>query len=119
MNSILSKYGNRESMIQDQPKREEYFDQANRQLTDASWFDLFWSIGAGFIAKHLASALNDVEQQVGYVDQIVERGCTRAEATEAWRTAVEKKNGQITKEFRFLYDMQAKLANGVPESCGG
>ena len=35
-----------------------------------------------------------------------------------WDFSVNKDNGQINKEFKHLYDMQAQLVNGVPIKCG-
>lgn len=35
-----------------------------------------------------------------------------------WVFSVNKSNGQITKEFKYLYDVQAQLVNGVPKKCG-
>ena len=55
---------------------------------DAPWSGLLWSIGAGFIAKYVAAALNRNTQRLGYVDQLIKRSYTRAEATEAWHTAL-------------------------------
>ncbi len=54
----------------------------------ASWSNLLWSIGAGLVAKFLAVVLNRNKQRVDYVDQLMERGYTRAEATEAWKIAI-------------------------------
>lgn len=53
----------------------------------APWLNLIWSTGAGFAAKYLAVALDRNKQRVDYVGQLMERGYTRAEATEAWRIA--------------------------------
>ncbi len=50
----------------------------------ASWANLIWSISAALIAKFLAVVLNRYKQRVDYVDQLVERGYTHAEATSAW-----------------------------------
>jgi len=55
----------------------------------APWSNLLWSIGAGLIAKILAVVLNRNKQRVDYVDQLVERGYTQAEATEAWKITVD------------------------------
>ena len=54
----------------------------------ASWSNLLWSIGAGLVAKFLAVVLNRNKQRVDYVDQLMRRGYTRAEATEAWKIAI-------------------------------
>jgi hypothetical protein len=48
---------------------------------------LFWSIGAGFIAKYFATAFKSSKEQVDYVDQLIERSYTHAEATSAWEIA--------------------------------
>jgi len=50
----------------------------------APWSNLLWSIGAGLIAYFLAAVLNKNKQRVDYVDQLVERGYTQAEARSAW-----------------------------------
>ncbi len=55
---------------------------------DAPWSGLLWSIGAGFIAKYFATAMNRNEQRVAYVEQLMERGYTRTQATTAWHTAI-------------------------------
>ena len=54
----------------------------------ASWSNLLWSIGAGLIAKFLAVVLNRNKHRVEYVDQLMERGYSRAEATEAWKITI-------------------------------
>ena len=48
---------------------------------------LFWSIGVGFIAKYLADTFRSAKEQVEYVDQLKERGYTRADTTNAWEIA--------------------------------
>ena len=48
---------------------------------------LLWSIGAGFIAKYLSTAFKSSKEQVDYVDQLMERGYKRADATSAWEIA--------------------------------
>ncbi len=55
--------------------------------SDAPWSYVFWSIGAGFIAMLIAAAANNSWQRVDYVDQLIERGYSKGEAVEAWRTA--------------------------------
>ena len=54
----------------------------------APWSNLLWSIGAALIAKLLANVLNRNKQRVDYVDQLMERGYTRAAATEAFKIAI-------------------------------
>ena len=54
----------------------------------APWSNLLWSIGAGLIAQFLAVVLNRNKQRVDYVDQLMERGYTQVEATEAWKIAI-------------------------------
>ena len=54
----------------------------------ASWSNLLWSIGAGIGAKFIASVLNRNKHRVEYVDQLMKRGYTRAEATEAWKIVI-------------------------------
>jgi hypothetical protein len=55
----------------------------------APWSNLLWSIGAALIAKYLAIVLNRNKQRVDYVDQLMERGYTQAEATQAWNLTVK------------------------------
>ncbi len=55
---------------------------------DAPWSNLLWPIGAGFIAKYLAVALNNSKQRMDYVSQLMERGYTREQASEAWHIAL-------------------------------
>ena len=54
---------------------------------DAPWFYLLWSIGIGFIAMQITAAVNGGIQRIDYVNHLIERGYTRGEAVEAWRTA--------------------------------
>jgi hypothetical protein len=53
----------------------------------APWFYVLWSFGAGLFAMLIAAALIGSKKQIGYVDQLIERGYEQAEAREAWRTA--------------------------------
>ena len=55
----------------------------------APWSNLLWSIGAGLIAKYVAVVLNRNKQRVDYVDQLMERRYTQAEATEAWKIMID------------------------------
>ena len=55
---------------------------------DAPWSGLLWPIGVGFIAKYFATAMNRNEQRVAYIEQLMERGYTRTQATAAWHTAI-------------------------------
>lgn len=55
---------------------------------DAPWSNLFWSIGAAFVARYLAAALTRYKRREEYVDQLIRRGYPRTEAREAWRTAI-------------------------------
>ena len=34
-----------------------------------------------------------------------------------WVFTVNKKNGQMTKEFKLLYQFNAELVNGAPHKC--
>jgi hypothetical protein len=49
---------------------------------------LLWSIGAAFIARNLAATFSGSKEQVDYVDQLMDRGYSRAEATSAWEVAI-------------------------------
>lgn len=51
---------------------------------------LLWSIGAGFLAKNLATAFKSSKEQVDYVNQLVKRGYTHAEATSAWEIMINR-----------------------------
>ena len=51
--------------------------------------NLFWSIGVGFIARYLADTFKSKNEQVDYVDQLMESGYTHSEATSAWETAIK------------------------------
>jgi hypothetical protein len=48
---------------------------------------LLGSIVAGLVAKYLAATLNSSKEQVDYVDQLIGRGYTQAEARSAWEIA--------------------------------
>lgn len=54
---------------------------------DAPWSYPLWSFGAFLIAMLIVAALNGSRQRVDYVDQLIERGYSKGEAAEAWRTA--------------------------------
>ena len=45
---------------------------------------LLGSIVAGLVAKYLAATLNSSKKQADYVDQLIGRGYTQAEARSAW-----------------------------------
>ena len=51
------------------------------------WSYVLWSFGAFLIAMLIVAALNGSKQRVDYVDQLIERGYSKGEAAEAWRTA--------------------------------
>ncbi len=53
----------------------------------APWSYVLWSFGAFLIAMLIIAALNGGRQRVDYVDQLIERGYSKGEAAEAWRTA--------------------------------
>jgi len=46
--------------------------------------NLLWSICAGIIARKLAVVLKSNKERIDYINQLVERDYTRAEATSAW-----------------------------------
>jgi len=48
---------------------------------------VLWSFGAFLIAMLIVAALNGSKHRVDYVDQLIERGYSKGEAAEAWRTA--------------------------------
>jgi hypothetical protein len=54
---------------------------------DAPWSYVLWSFGAFLIAMLIVAALSGCKQRVDYVDQLIERGYSKGEAAEAWRTA--------------------------------
>ena len=54
---------------------------------DAPWLNLLWSIGIGFIAMQIAAAVNGGIQRIDYMNHLIERGYSKGEAAEAWRTA--------------------------------
>ena len=49
---------------------------------------LLWSIGTAFMVRNLAATFKSSKERVDYVTQLIERGCTRAEATSAWEIAI-------------------------------
>ena len=51
------------------------------------WFYVVWSFGAGLVAMLIVAVLNGWKHRVDYVDQLIERGYSKGEAMEAWRTA--------------------------------
>ena len=54
---------------------------------DAPWSHVFWSIGAGVIAMKIAAVANYSWRRVDYVGELIERGFSKGDAVEAWRTA--------------------------------
>lgn len=54
---------------------------------DAPWSSLLWSVGIGLFAKQVAVVLNGNQQRLDYVDQLIQRGYTKLDASAAWRTA--------------------------------
>jgi len=56
--------------------------------SDAPLHYLLWSIGAAFMARNLAVTFKSSKERVDYVTQLIERGCTRAEAMSAWEIAI-------------------------------
>jgi hypothetical protein len=48
---------------------------------------LLFSIGAALVATYLADTFKTKKEQSDYVDQLMERGYTRADATMAWEIA--------------------------------
>ena len=72
---------------------------------------LLWSIGAGLIAKNLAATFSSSRSQVDYVDQLVERGYTHAEATSAWE--IVSKGGS-----NLLLNLQQTDSIAETDQCG-
>ena len=56
-------------------------------VNDAPWSNLLWSIAIGFISKIIATAMGGNQRRLDYVDQLTERGYSRADAAAAWFTA--------------------------------
>ncbi len=54
---------------------------------DAPWVNLLWSVGAGFIAKPVAVALDSARRRLDYIRQLMERGYEPGAAEVAWRSA--------------------------------
>jgi hypothetical protein len=54
---------------------------------DAPWVNLLWSVGAGFIAKPIAVALDSARRRLDYISQLVERGYDQVASEVAWRSA--------------------------------
>ena len=54
---------------------------------NAPWVNLLWSVGAGFIAKPIAVALDSARRRLDYISQLVERGYDQVAAEVAWRSA--------------------------------
>jgi hypothetical protein len=54
---------------------------------EAPLYYLLWSLVAGLISKYLAAAFDSRKKQLDYVDQLMERGYTQAEAMSAWEIA--------------------------------
>jgi len=53
----------------------------------APWSYVLWSFSAGLIAMLIAAAVNNSWQRVDYVGELIERGYSKGDAVEAWRTA--------------------------------
>ena len=64
---------------------------------EAPAYYLLWSIGASVIAKCLAATFKGRKEQVDYVDQLVERGYTHAEAMSAWEISVNGGSNLLLK----------------------
>ncbi len=54
---------------------------------DAPWSNLLWPIAIGFVSKSIAAAMGGNQRRLDYVDQLMKRGYSRADAATAWITA--------------------------------
>ena len=90
----------------------------------APWPYVLWSFGAGVIAMLIVAALNGCKHRVDYVDQLIERGYSKGEAAEAWRTADSGglnllrnlQQEELSKEIERL-EVTIKTANGEGDSA--
>ncbi len=90
----------------------------------APWSYMFWSIGAGFIAMLIAAAVTNSWQRVDYVGELIERGYSKGEAVEAWRTAdsgglnllIKLQQAELGKEINRL-ETAINTSNGEGDSA--
>ena len=50
---------------------------------------------------------------------VTNRGFDKCDLVEVvdWVFAADKENGRMTKEFKLLYQFNAEVVNGAPQSC--
>ncbi len=77
-----------ETIVVSMAAKEDY---CHRDINATAQFCRKWRLPQGFRAedsKNQDVVLNRHKQRVDYVDQLMERSYTRAEATEAWKIAI-------------------------------
>jgi hypothetical protein len=99
---------------------QELSEEVIRTFTEYMWqFTFFWPANKK-VLETSSSETDAAFQHTLLLAFRTNQGTGQCDLIEIvdWIFSVDKNNGQITREFRFLYDMQAQLVNGVPKICG-
>ena len=90
-----------------------------RTYTEYMWqFTFFWPAQKK-VLETFSSETGAAFQHTLLLAFATKQGTDQCDLIEVvdWVFSVDKESGQITKEFRLLYDMEAQLVNGVPVRC--
>ena len=94
-------------------------EEAIRTFVEYMWqFTFFWP-AQKTVLDSLSDELADSYRHTLMLAFVTNQGFDKCDLVEVvdWAFTVEKDNGQMTKEFIFLYQFDAQLINGLPEKC--
>jgi hypothetical protein len=94
--------------------------QNNMQIfSEYLWqFTFFWPARKKVLETYSTEQKNSLQHAL-LLAFVTNQGIDKCDLIEVvdWTFEVDKSNGQITKEFRLVHQMNAQLVDGVPEKC--
>ena len=88
-------------------------------LSEYLWqFTFFWPARKKVLETFSSEQKNSFQHTL-LLAFVTNQGTDKCDLIEVvdWTFAVDRSNGQITKEFRLVHQMEARLVDGVPEKC--
>lgn len=95
-------------------------NQSIRAYSEYMWqFTFFWPAQKKVLQTHSLES-NDKYEHTLVLGFLTNRGTDQCDLIEIvdWTFSVDKSNGRLSKEFNFLFSIDAELLNGVPTKCG-
>lgn len=94
-------------------------EEAISTFVEYMWqFAFFWP-ARKTVLESFSDERTDAYQHTLMLAFIMHQGFDKCDLVEVvdWVFTVEKDNGQVTKEFILLYQLEAQLIDGLPEKC--